>query len=347
MAIATGTALALSAGASLAGGAIAANAAKKAQQGANNTNQAIADQTNATNERLFRISRGEVDPSTGYANSILPAYFKGGEAELAQSAMDYFHQLQGNNANGQIANRLQGNLDTLHPAIQASLTALGNRYNGMDLQQRLQNAAPVFGARTNYASQQRASIDQSLLETMGQLNAQRARGGFYGNSTFDRSRLLAATLGARGQASNLMSGANLTNAEDERAMRDANLSGMYDSAPLANALQNAGIAYNSPATSLADYYTKSMQPFNFFRIGNQPFQQQPGPQVQPVLGGGGTFGSALGGLGSTGMNYLLQNQLYRQIGQNPYGGGAYNANDPWNASTIQAANNTSYLPGGG
>ncbi len=322
--------------AGIGGSLISSNAASKAQSAANAqaaanaaAEQARFEATNKQNEQFFRLSRGEVDPTTGYANALLPAYFKGGEAQLGQSAMDYFHQLQGLNSGGQISNQLQGNLNMMHPAIQQGLAALSNRYNGMDLQQRLANAQPVFGARTNAATQQRASINQSLLQTMGQLNAERGRGGFYGGSTFDRSRLLAATLGARGQASNLMSGAQLANAEDERALRDANLTGMQDLSPIAGGLQNAGIAYNMPATSMADYYQKAMSPFNFFRMGNQAYQnpQMPfnSPQIQPVLGGGAGLGSALGALGTTGLNYSLQNQLYGQL-NNP-GAGARTSYD--------------------
>ncbi len=316
--------------AGIGGSMISGNAAKKAQQSANAQNaaaqaaeQARFEATNKQNEQFFRLSRGEVDPTTGYASALLPAYFQGGEAELGKSAMDYFRQLQSLNSGGQMQSRLQGNLDRMNPAIQNSFGAIANRYNGLDLQQRLANAQPVFGARTNAATQQRASIDQSLLQTMGQLNAERGRGGFYGGSMFDRSRLLAATLGARGQASNLMSGAQLANAQDERGIRDADLSGMQDLAPIAAALQNAGIAYNTPASSMADYYQKAMSPFNFFRMGNQAYQNQQmpfgSPQIQPVLGSGAGLGSALGALGGTGLNYSLQNQLYGQM-NNPGAG---------------------------
>ena len=317
MPIATGTAIALGAAGAVGGSLVQANAAKKAQQAANNTNQAIADATNKQNEMFFRISRGEVDPTTGYANSVLPAYFKGGEAQLAQTAMDYFNRLQSQGGAG--FDRLQGNLNRLDPAIQASLGAIADRYNGVDLATRLQNAQPVFGARTNLATQQRAAIDQSLLQTMAGLNAERARGGFYGGSTFDRSRLLAATLGARGQASNLMSNALLANAEDERALRDANLTGMSDMAPIVAGLQNSGIAYNSPAASFSDYYQRAMAPLNFFRIGNQAFQQQMPPMQQPVLGSGAALGSALSGLGQVGMNFALQQSLFNQMRNPMYG----------------------------
>lgn len=361
MAIATGTALALGAAGSLAGSAISANAAKKAQQKSDAANMANAQNTNAQNEMFFRLSRGEIDPKTGYGSAILPAYFKGGEQELGNAAMDYFRQLNSMNANGQMSDRLNSNLQMLDPAIQAGLQTIGGRYTGQELDQRLANAAPLFAARSNLdqlfgarsnldptfnariqaAQDQRGAIDQSLLQTMGQLNAERGRGGFYGNSTFDRSRLLAATLGARSQATGLMSqanlanvqdrygvdvqnaqdryGVNVTNAGDERAIRDMVLSSQMDLAPLAAGLQNAGIAYGSPAASMANYFQQAMSPMSFFRIGNQAYQNPGLPTVQPTLGAGASFGSALSSLGSMGLNYTLQNQLLQQM-NNPGAG---------------------------
>lgn len=308
------TAMIASAAIGAVGSAAAANSAKKAQQGATAANaQAMAD-TNASNERLFRLSRGGVDPSTGYASAVLPTYFGAGEQQLGQGAMDFYNSVQNYyGGTGGYLNQLRNASTALDPAMQASLQTLGNQYNGQNLALRLQNAAPVFSQRLGAARAQSASIDQAFRESMARLNAERASNGFYGGSTFDRNRLLSSTLGARSNAAALMSSAGLQNAQDERQVRDADLAFKMDPSYLYQAMNAAGNYANAPANAAAGYYSQLMQPFNFFRIGNQAFQQQNMPTISPSIGGGQIAGGAVSSIGSTIANYYAQQQLLQQM----------------------------------
>jgi len=301
-----------------AGSVYGASQSSKAQAASDKKNQQNVADTNAMNYRMFRESRGAVDPETGYAASVLPLYFKGQEAQLAADAnsqyQNFWNQSQG------LANDLRSQLALATPASQAAMTALMGRYNGANLQQQLLNAQPVFGGRINQANAQVSGIRTGLQDVIGQLNASRAAQGFFGGSTFDRSRLAASTIGAQQAAAQQMAAAQLANATDERGLRDADLAGRADLSALTAGFQNYANMASAPLQAEVQGYQAAMQPYSFFKIGNQAFQNQAAPAVSPGISTGQAIGQVAGQLGGTALNYYLNQNLLNQYGQ--AGGGA-------------------------
>ncbi len=322
--------LLIAAGASIAGGLMAGKGAQKAAQISADANLAGTRETNALNERLFNQSRG----SEGHA--ILPNYFGDNEAAFGQSAYQNFQRLSGaGNANYSRMLQQQGQLA---PYFNQSMQAIGNRFNGQDLAQRLAYLAPVQAARLGQANSMaggyeeiaranQGAIGSGLQAAIAQMNAQRAGQGYAGSSMFDRNRLGMATIaarqaaaqqmaGARFQGTQLRSGANLANAQETAGYQLGNLDYMGNPAVLNSALGAAGSFYNAPAQALSSSFQNAMSPMSFFRLNPQAFQAQaPAPQG-PMLNNAQIFGSALGQAGNTAQNYFLQQQLAQQ-----YGGG--------------------------
>lgn len=348
------------AGASLAAGIggslISANGAKQSAQLAADTNKQNIQDTNAANLNLFNLSRGAVNPATGFGSSILPQYFGGNEQAAGQQAYDQFSQLNGlAQGNYNALSAQQGNLSG---AINASTTALGNRFNGNYLSQQQQYSSPYYQANLNNAGVQgtglrqvaaanSSAINTGLAQALSQINAQRAAQGFLGSSTYDRNRLASSTIGARqaaavnnagavAQSNNLMAGAQLGNAGDARTLQMTNLDYMSNPANLSNGMSALTSFQNSPAAALSQMYSQAQTPLNFFRIQPQATQQQNLPTVTPQINNDQIYGSLLSQLGSAGSNYLSMNQMAQQ-----YGGG--NAN-PYTSAAAQSSLANSYQP---
>ena len=331
-----------------AGGSIyAASSARTQANKANDANLKNAADTNAANYQLFQESRGGIG-ADGFGHSILPIYFGGNEQDMARQAYENFNRL--NQGAGATQGYLQGYQNALRPAIGANIGALTNRYNGQDLLQRLGYAQPVFDARLSQAgvygqgargtaAAQAGSINSSLLEALGQLNAQRSAQGFVGGGTFDRNRMLASLAGARGQAAvgtaqadavaqNAAQAALYQNAVDRQGYQLSDLENLSNTGYLSGALQNLGNFESYPAMQTAALYQNAQSPLNYFRIAPQAFQNAPMPTQTPSIGAGQIWGaglSALGsGLSSYGMYKWLAGGGAGTPTQAPYAGGAYN-----------------------
>lgn len=307
------TAIAVSAAVGAAGSMYASSQSSKAQKKTNAANQQMSMETNAQNERLFHLGRGGYNEETGYSNAILPEYFKNRESELAAGADAQYAKIMGQTDTA-VAGLQQDSL-RLAPAYQTSLQSLLDRYNGKSLEERLANAQPVFAARDNFSGAQAAGINTGLAQQIGQLEASRAAQGFLGGSSYDRNRMLMATVGARQGAASAMAGSRLANAEDERALRDQFIADRMDTSPLTTYLNNATYNAQQPISAQGAGYAAAMQPYQFFKLNPSQFQNAQLPLAQATMSNGQIIGQAAGQLGGAATNYFTSQALAQQYAQ--------------------------------
>ncbi len=317
----------ISAVAAVAGGAISANGAKSAAAKAADANAKATSDTNALNLKMFNQSRGAADDS-GYGHAVLGNYFGSGEQTAANTAFNNYQSL--NAGATQVGNNLFAYQSSLNPSIAASMAALNNRYNGVDLSQRLGYAQPIWDARMgqaqtqgsgllNVAQTQQSGINLGLMQALAQQNAQRNAQGYLGGSTFDRNRMLASSIGAqqqaagalaqaRAQGGNLMAAANLQNAQERGNFQLSDLDYRSNIGQLSGAMGSLASYQASPYTTMANLYTSAQQPLSFFRIGQSTYNQPFSPQVSPGIDSSQIWGSALSSAGKLGMDYFNSKQ---------------------------------------
>lgn len=311
-------AAAIGAAGAIAGGAISANGAKSAAAKAADANSKATSDTNALNLDMFNQSRG----STGHA--ILPTYFGNNETDAANQAYANFQRL--NMGADEVGANLYNYQRSLDPSVHNSLAALQNRYNGVDLSQRLADSQPVWDARAAYAQTQGAGLREvaqaaqgginiGLAQQLAAQNAQRTAQGYLGSSTFDRNRAVASTIMAQQAAAGQMANANATgnnlaaqvalqNAQERGNFQLSDLDFRSNPAALGSAMSNLAALQSTPWTTQANLYTAAQQPLNFFRIGTQAYNQPFSPQVSPGINNGQIIGGAVTELGKLGQAYF-------------------------------------------
>lgn len=325
--------------ASIAGAGIGAASTGSAQRSANRANLQAAADTNASNELLFRLSRGAVDPETGQTSAFLPYYFDGIEPELAQFASSIYRQgLTRLGSPGEQFARAQSTADSLRPALDASRRAVLGEFNGQNLQTRLANFQPVAAARMQAAAAQSDAIREALSRQLGQIAAIRARGGFLGGSSFERNLSTRSAIDAYRQAAATGANATLANTMEERALRDADLQGRLRSDLPLTLANNLFALEDLPQAAVARNFETLMSPFNSFRMQPQAFQNQRAPLVSPSVNAGQILGSGLSSVGSTLLNYQLNNPDSPSLWNRIFGGGSNSMNLA--GSTMQYANAT-------
>jgi hypothetical protein len=285
---------------SIGGSLIQGSSQRDAQSLADATNRYIADENRRQNQEQFdRVNRNDFL----LQDQLLP-YFQ----QYTQGFLN-----DGGSFQQQIAER-QALIDQFAPTLQRSRDFLGDVYNGSNLNTRL-NAAGVTGdARIESAVQQQAAIDQALREVQSQLAAENARKGFVGGGSFANNRLLASTVGARQDASNLMGVAELANAADKQRLIEADLAeqGAYAGAIPGIVAGQMGLQ-DMPAQSVYNKLGQVVQPLSYFK-GNPMFSQGAGPMVSPNPSAG-IEGRVLADAGSALMDYGFQSSLARQQGR--------------------------------
>ena len=269
-------------------GAILGSRAQRAQAEAN---LRAARETNEMNYRMFNEGRG----ATGHA--FLPTYFGGKEQQLAQDAMLNYDQMRAMMGSPEEQLRsYQAAMDQYQPMADAARGTLADVYNGNMTTARLAYLDPVLQARTAQARGQQSAIGQGLAQTQNALAAANARKGFTGTGSFANNRLLAATTGARQAASGVLGAANLANAQDTRGVYDQ---GMETRLKLMDQpFQMAQGALNmkmQPMNQVQSNFSRSLQPFEFFKMGPQGFKADALPQT-PFTGSAAQM--ALTGMGA-------------------------------------------------
>jgi len=248
--------------------------------------------------QMFQEGRG----STGHA--FLPTYFGDKEKSLAQDAMLNYDQMKALAGSPQDQLRsYEAAMAQYQPMVDAARGTLADVYNGNMTTQRLGYLDPVLQARTDAARGQQSAIGQGLAEMKNALAANNARRGFTGTGSFAQNRMLGATMGARQAASGALGAANMANAEDRRGVMDQGMEarlGMMDK-PFQMAQGSLNMAMQ-PMAQVQSNFSRSMQPFEFFKMGAEGFKPDPLPQMPftPSVGQGiatavGDFNKQLAG----------------------------------------------------
>lgn len=300
-------AAAIGAGAGIYGAMSASDAANAAAA----TNAKNVANTNALNYQMFLQSRG------AQGNALLPMYApQGTEAQIFQNALaSYLAEQQALGTPQQQIAQYQGVVQGLQPSMAAGDTLVNQLFGGQLEKQQEANIAPVLAARGQVAAAQKTGILEGLQQQLNALSADRARAGYTGGgSAFQKNLLTGATIPALQAAGTVGAQASLQNASDIAAIKQQDINTRLSnlSLPLTQA-GNRIQMQQLPATAIGAGATQSMQPFNWFKLQPQAFQNQNLPLVTPVPNTGQIVGAAVGGGASTLGNYFAQQALINQL----------------------------------
>lgn len=273
------------------GTAAASNSAKKAQQGANATNQQITSDTNAANYRIFRENRG-AQRADGGANALLPEYFGDAERDIALGLIDRWK----GDSNENDLRMLEDWSEVLNPAMEGGNQFISDIYSGKLHDDRLALADSQAEAR-------RQGIHNALSETMGRLRARRMKGGLGGGSSFENNQMLGSAIPAFAQAG-MLDADNRARIFDENAAMKTQ---MLD-APVNRVLQAAKLGEVKGDAQYGDM-DRLMRRLSFFNMGEGRAPMQEKTLVSAVPGSGQIWGSALGSTGNALSNYFTNQQM--------------------------------------
>lgn len=290
------TAGVIGAGASVAASSMAAGA----QEDANAANAANVSNTNQLNYNMFRQSRGD----GGY--SFLPYYAGAGdERALYERAQQYSNAMRGQSVDQQLAD-YQNIIRAQQPMIDATTGLVSDLYDGKTLEQRLAEARPVEDARRQVAN----SAMLALGSEQNRINAEEMRKGYSGGGSFASNRMIQGSVMPRQQ----IAGVTLQNAmgrqqimDSDRGMRFQNLNEPVNRATSLIRLKQL------PNQALNQNFSDSMQPYNFFKLGQGNFRYDQMPTVQPVASTGQLAMQGIGGLAGVAGNYFANQQLISAI----------------------------------
>lgn len=249
---------------------------------------------------------------------FLPTYSGDRETELFDLADNLFNTAApGEGRSEQVA-------ASVAPFMADFESTLGAVRSGERTNRLLENNAPVRNARSASASSRLDAINQALDETLAQLNASESKKGFSGGGSFRNNRALQSTLGARQDAANAVSAANLANATDEANIRNKQEELALQLGLQAPELARASIGLqNAPNTIPIQEYLDALQvyaPFNTSQNNNAAASLVGGLRA-PQFNAISPTANALGFLSSFGSQYAAQQQqqqlLEQILGQQP------------------------------
>lgn len=280
-----------------------------AQRHAANVNADIARQTNEANKRMFDESRG----STGSA--VLPTYLKTAEgdpfeAQLGKDLQDIWNTTK--ETGPSITDLTTANAPYAQMQSQAANEA-GKIFSGEKGDELLSNLRPVQAARQKSVTFKRAAAIDALNKTLADIEAKQSAQGFRSDSLGSRLLSFKANKTAADEGAAAQSGVDIQNATDERAVRDQNAMLPIQNLSLPYSMAQQEI--NSrllPANAFLDQTARRLQPFNFMRIGTQPFQYTPMPTVQPQAGPFQLLAQQMAQTGNTAAGYFAKQQQAQQ-----------------------------------
>lgn len=278
------------------------------QKRATRANQRMAEDTNAMNYRMYRESRGDG------GNAFLPTYFGDFEDKmLADSAKEYFAASQYLLGNPwEQAGRYRETMAKYQPMMDASDRTIAGIYNGDLANERRAYLAPVAQARLNAAGGQREAIKTGLQQTLNEMKAMQKQAGFSGTGSFAQNRMLNATIGANQQAALAQSNAGLQNAMDMRSIGDTDIAGRISAIDLPyNRAQQAVAFQEMPIDLMQSNFSRSVRPFEFFRLGQGQFRYDP----LPMQGANNVAAAGLAAVGA-GNQQLAALLMQQQQNQN-------------------------------
>lgn len=288
---AVAAAIGLGAVGTIASGIMGANAASDA---ADAQRQSTRD-TNQLNYDMFRQSRG----SDGSA--VLPLYLQsqdGGlfERQLGSDLVGAYDMTAPDRA------AFESVWNSYKPMVSGARRTAAGIFNGDVGNEMMANFQPVKKARVAMTRQAAMDALSKTLDEIGQMQAGR---GFSGDSLGNRM----VRFKANESAANAMAGANLSNLEQEKAIRDAALNLRLSNLDLPFSMAGKEMDFsNSANNAYLDAIQRRMVPFNFLRIGQGPaFQYQP-LNYSATPSAGQVALQGFGQLGGTAANYFAGQQ---------------------------------------
>lgn len=303
-------AVAIAAGAVVAGGASAygAKSASDSAKDAQNTNLANASSDRVLQERMFMRGRGaEGFPvfSPYYTGSFEPDVLYPAARGVFEGAFP-----TGADARNRLLASYKSMQTGLRPAFDAGTKTVGDIFSGALTGERLASAAPVAAARKAKGATSGAAIIEGLKERLAAINANRARAGYTGGGTATELPLLRSTIGARAAAADTTAQAELENQLMFQAIKDQGVGLRLNSLDLPMQRFNQAVQFeNAPNQALVEQFMRAYQPLGLFNINPETFRPAPTPQVQAIPGIGSAVAAGIASGGNTLANAYSQQQM--------------------------------------
>lgn len=332
-------------------GTVGAVLGSQAQKDANRRNERSARLANQANFLLNASARGAALPSrvpgltipegiAGKESALLPYYFDDRERALAEASGQVF------DATGQLlgtpleqGQRAQAIVNQYLPILDQGRDVVAGIYDNSITDQELAYAKPVADARLKVAGAKRDAGLDALYDTLNSIKAIQSRKGFTGDSLASQRLGYDARRKVYGDAAVDLSGAELQNAMEARSIQQGGINRKLTSLNLPSGLAQSRLNLEElPANQVSESYNRRLQPFQFFRMGQNQFQVNPLPKVEPVAGAGQILANSTAALGQQVGNYFLGGG-YSPTSKSPYftNASAYGTN-PNTRTAAQQAN---------
>lgn len=330
---------------SAAGTAYSASSAKSSAKATNAANKKIADEATAEDYQKWKESRESVlptyakDSESGIYSDLLSAYGRakeGGSGITGDTSSQLAAALAGSNA--ALDSLMTGKTAAQRNALYSAVMDARNQGVADVNRTALEGVADVNAARmagvtgTNMARS--GAINTGLQESLAKLNAQRAASGLNGGSSFTNNLSQGATIGARqmaatqnasdlgaanlagaqglssanNAAAQLLASAGETNTTGRMNVYDQNVSNILSNLQTPyTSIQNAQAAQAAQSASNYSDINSLLNSLGFFRIGTSQAPNSVVPSYQTVPNTGQAIGALATDLGSTALNYAMNN----------------------------------------
>lgn len=295
---------------------------------------------------------GYLPPSiAGKTATFLPYYFNDYEKQLAAAAQRVFEST-GTADEAATMDEYRRLIAPLEAAGQSAAGTVGDLYSGKMLDERLGEQAPVSEGRIQLANAKKNAGLEALQATLNNIKTIQGKRGFTGDSLANQRMRFDATRGIFTQGALDTASANLANASEVRGIQESNrtnrLSGL--NLPVSTA-QNLLTMREQPGEAVQTAFNRRLQPFQFFRLGSNPFQVNP----LPTGGSVNPWQIAAAGAGATGRQALEAYLKYRNtprtetgnIGAGPQYGGYDSGANEYGPYDSYGAGTYNYGGGGG
>lgn len=305
----------------------------QAQKDANRKNARTAKQANQTNFILNLAARGGAIPAGGIPGlkipegvagkeaALLPYYFDDRERALAEASGEVF------DATGELlgtpleqGQRAQGIVNQYLPILDQARGTVAGIYDNSLTEEELEFNRPVAESRIKLAGARRDAGLDALQETLNSIKAIQARKGFTGDSLASQRLGFDARRKVYGDAAVDMSSAELQNAMEARSTRQSGINRKLASLNLPTALAQSRLNLEEqPAEQVSASFNRRLQPFQFFRMGQNNFQAQALPKVDPVASPWQTVANSTAATGQAVGNYFLGGSYFNPSASNSSG----------------------------
>lgn len=180
---------------------------------------------------------------------------------------------------------------------------------------RLKDFSPVAEARSSAARTTADSFQQALQTRLGQIQAQQRQAGFGGTGAPTQNLMLGQQFAAQQSGAAAIANANIQNALQEQAIRDANAQLQMGTALQAPQLSLQAAQFeNLVPTAMANEYMARMGVFSPYRVQRSPYSpalRAPNYAPDPSMGAAilGGLGGAAGAWGDQYANLQLAKQM--------------------------------------